>query len=284
MTVFFVADSIGKSFGPRQVLKSASVWAEPGRITALLGRNGCGKSTLLKIGAGLLEADQGAVHFAGRAYLRPRLRQLAARGLFYLPTRDLFSRRLSLRPQFEAIVWRFGGGDDGGRVDRVLEELEVEHLLDRRVVRVSGGERRRLEIAAAVIRRPTCLLADEPFSEIAPRDAEVIGQRLRRLADEGTAIIVSGHEVDQILRVADNVVWMVAGTTHGLGSAADARGHAQFRREYLGERADSYQLSDAGGVEAPPDAAGAVVNGKRIEMRRFDFASGSFATRRCRSA
>lgn len=230
MSAFYAADSIRKSFGQRVVLKSASVWAEPGRITALLGRNGCGKSTLLKIGAGLMGADQGVVHLNGKAYLRPRLRQLANQGLFYLPTRDLFSRRLTLRAQFEAIEWRFGGG----RVKSILEEIGVDHTLDRSVAHVSGGERRRLEVAAALIRRPTCLLADEPFSEIAPRDAEFIGAMLRRLADEGTAIVISGHEVEQILAVADSVVWMVAGTTHGLGSAEEARGHAQFRREYMG--------------------------------------------------
>lgn len=231
MTAYFAADSIGKSFGSRVVLKSASVWAAPGRITALLGRNGCGKSTLLKIGAGLLEADQGVVHFDGKAYLRPRLRRLASRGLFYLPSRDLFSRRLAVRAQLEAIEWRFGGG---GRKEEVLRELGVAEAIDRPVTRVSGGERRRLEVAAALIRKPTCLLADEPFSEIAPRDAELIGHALRRLAEEGTAIIVTGHEVPQILQVADDVVWMVAGTTHGLGSAVQAAQHAQFRREYLG--------------------------------------------------
>lgn len=77
----FAADSITKSFGSRSVLKAASIWASAGRITALLGRNGCGKSTLLKIGAGLLAADQGTVHFAGRVYLHPRLSQLAAEGM-----------------------------------------------------------------------------------------------------------------------------------------------------------------------------------------------------------
>lgn len=116
----FSADSIGKSFGGRTVLKAASVWAWEGRITGLLGRNGCGKSTLLRIGAGVVPADHGVVHLAGRAYPRPRLPALAARGLFYLPDRDSFSTRLTVREQIRAVEWRFGGSrtTDARNVDR----------------------------------------------------------------------------------------------------------------------------------------------------------------------
>ena len=92
----FAADSIGKSFGSRSILKAASVWARPGTISVLFGRNGCGKSTLLKVGAGLLRADHGVIQFDGRSYLRPGLSELAARGLFYLPDRDFLSRRLTV--------------------------------------------------------------------------------------------------------------------------------------------------------------------------------------------
>ena len=145
----FAADSIGKSFGSRTILKAASVWATAGTITVLFGRNGCGKSTLLKIGAGQLRADHGVVLFDGRAYLRPRLAELASRGLFYLPDRDLLSRRLTVREQIRAVEWRFGGS----RTAEVLERLGIGSLLDQTPVQLSGGERRRAEIAAAWIPR-----------------------------------------------------------------------------------------------------------------------------------
>src|SRR5687768_2968114 len=151
----FAADSIGKSFGSRTILKAASVWSRPGIITVLFGRNGCGKSTLLKIGAGQLRADHGVVQFDGRAYLRPRLHELASRGLFYLPDRDLLSRRLTVREQIRAVEWRFGASRTAG----ILELLDIGHLLDQTPVELSGGERRRAEIAAAWIRAPRCLLA-----------------------------------------------------------------------------------------------------------------------------
>lgn len=170
------------------------------------------------------------VLFDGRAYLRPRLSELAARGLFYLPDRDLLSRRLTVGAQIRALEWRFGGS----RIAEVLERLNIGHLLDQPPGQLSGGERRRAEIATAWIRAPRCLLADEPFAGINPTDAEVLAEALRGMARQGCAIVITGHEVRQLLDTADNIVWMAAGTTHGLGTPEEAARHEQFRREYLG--------------------------------------------------
>ena len=131
---------------------------------------------------------------------------------------------------WKRFVWRFG---DAG-ADRALATLRLEERLDQRPAELSGGERRRAELALAMMRRPRCLLADEPFAGINPSDGEVLAAALREMAREGCAIVVTGHEVPQLLALADSVVWMVAGTTHGLGSAAEAVSHSQFRREYLG--------------------------------------------------
>lgn len=226
----FAADSIGKSFGSRTILKAASVWARPGTISVLFGRNGCGKSTLLKVGAGLLRADHGVVQFDGRSYLRPRLSELASRGLFYLPDRDFLSRRLTVGEQIRAVEWRFGASRTAG----VVERLGIGGLMGQTPVQLSGGERRRVEIATALIRVPRCLLADEPFAGIDPADAEVLAGTLRSMAREGCAIVITGHEVRQLLDVADDIVWMAGGSTHGMGTPQKAMQHEQFRREYLG--------------------------------------------------
>jgi ABC-type lipopolysaccharide export system ATPase subunit len=93
---------------------------------------------------------------------------------------------------------------------------------------------RRAEVAVAVARNPVCLLADEPFAGIAPTDQARIARVLRRLRDRGCALVVTGHEVPEMLDIADEVVWMTAGTTHGLGTPAQAAASNQFRREYLG--------------------------------------------------
>lgn len=207
------------------------MWATEGRITALFGRNGCGKSTLLKIGVGLMRADQGAVHFAGRVYLRPRLPELARQGLFYLPDRNLLSRRLTLRQQIQAAEWHFGAE----RTSWIIERLELGPRLDHSSRQLSGGERRRAEVALAWIRAPRCLLADEPFAGIDPADRELIGEVLRELAGGGCAVVISGHEVPPLLAIADDVVWMTAGTTHGLGAPEAAVRNDQFQREYLGQ-------------------------------------------------
>jgi lipopolysaccharide export system ATP-binding protein len=230
MRPFFSADSIGKTFGSESVLKSASIWAEPGRITALFGRNGCGKTTLLKIGAGVMRADSGAVHLDGDCYLRPRLHRLAARGLFYLPQEHLLTAGWSIREHLQALKWCFGTEGSEG----VLAELGLVELVDQRPGDLSGGERRRAEMAIAWIRKPRCLLADEPFVGINPGAAETVAHALTSMARRGCAVVVTGHEVPQLMAIADEVVWMVAGTTHGIGTPRQAAEHGQFRREYLG--------------------------------------------------
>jgi lipopolysaccharide export system ATP-binding protein len=230
LDVLLSADCISKSFGAREVLKSASLRAHPGRISVLFGRNGCGKSTLLKIAAGVMQADQGVVGFAGQVFLRPRLHRLARAGLFYLPDRDLLAPHLSLRQHLAALAWHF-------RTDPatpVLARLGLLNVLDQPVAELSGGELRRAEVAVAVVRAPRCLLADEPFAGITPADADVLASVFRDLADRGCALILTGHEVPQLLAVADDVEWMIAGTTHHLGTAAQATAHDGFRKEYLG--------------------------------------------------
>jgi lipopolysaccharide export system ATP-binding protein len=229
--IIFRADSITKAFGSRQVLHSASLWARRGSIAALLGRNGSGKSTLMRIAAGLQAPDQGVVLFAGEAYCRARLDVLARSGLFYLPERGLLQRNLTVREHYDSVIRVFGGAD---RIAAAAALLRLEDLQDRRPDLLSGGERRRVELGLGLVRRPVCLLADEPFMGVAPRDAEVLVQAFRALAESGCAVIMSGHEVPLLLDHADEIIWLVAGTTHGLGTPAEARDTWEFRRDYLG--------------------------------------------------
>jgi ABC-type multidrug transport system ATPase subunit len=227
------ADCIGKRFGERKVLSAATVHAERGVVTALIGRNGCGKSTLLRIMAGLMAPDHGTVRFRGAVYTRTRLPRLARQGLFLLPAdRCTLARTLTLRQHLDALRRRFVLPPD----DNVLEALKITHLLDRAVGTYSGGERRRAELALAIVRAPGCLLADEPFLGITPADTEVFIAAFRALARRGTAVIVTGHEVPFILSVADTVTWLHAGSTRPLGTPDAAGRDWLFRREYLGIR------------------------------------------------
>jgi lipopolysaccharide export system ATP-binding protein len=224
------ADCVAKSFGSHRVLSSATLRAVPGQLRVLFGRNGIGKSTLLKIAAGRLAADGGTVHFAGRAYLAADLRHLAARGLFYLPDHDLLSRAFTVRRQLEMARRQF----DGRHVEEAADRLGIAGHLDKRPDALSGGERRRAELAMVLVRRPSCLLADEPYRGIAPRDAEDLTITFRALAAEGVGVVVTGHEVPTLLAAADHVSWCTSGTTYELGPPAEAARDDAFRREYLG--------------------------------------------------
>ena len=231
-TPLLVADSVGKSFGAKRVLSSASLRAVPGEVRVLFGRNGAGKSTLIKIAAGLIAADTGMVHFDGAPLLRPTLPWLARAGLFYLPDHDLLSSALTLEAQLRLCAAQFGLSDDSWRT--AARRTEVESMLDRRPTAFSGGELRRAELTLALARAPRVLIADEPFRGIAPVDHELLSTLFRAMAAEGCAVVVTGHEVETLLALADHVTWSTSGTTYELGSRERARGHEQFRREYAG--------------------------------------------------
>jgi len=225
------ADSVGKTFDGRAVLASAYFEARAGAVTALVGRNGTGKSTLMKIAAGWIRPDHGFVELGGRR-LTGRPAELARRGVFHLPVdRTILSRDFTLAQHLDAVEARFGGGDRAA----VLERLGVAHLATQRCGSLSGGEHRRAELSVAMVRRPKCLLADEPFRGLPPRDADTVSAALRGMAAAGCAVVVSGHEMGWVLNVADEVVWLRDGTTHALGARDDAVRDWRFQREYLGK-------------------------------------------------
>lgn len=220
------AESFGRRFRGRQVLKAASLWLHPHRITALMGSNGSGKSTLLRLITGRVRADYGVLHYAGKIYQAPHLPRLARDGLFYIPERGLLSPLLTLGQHVELFCPR---KEASGR----LAGLDLPPL-DRYGNQLSPGERIRASFALALLRGPRCILADEPFLGIAPLDAERISELMRLLRERGTALVVTGHETDIVLPLADDVVWLTAGTTHALGPPGTAILHTQFRREYFG--------------------------------------------------
>ena len=215
------------------MLSSCSLRAVAGELRVVLGRNGAGKSTLLKIAAGWIQPDAGHVHYDGEALLAARLPKLAERGLFYLPDHDLFSSAFPVRLQLDLFQRQFCGAD----VDGALESVGLAGLGRKDPSALSGGELRRAEIAAVMVRRPRCLLADEPFRGIAPKDADDLGHLFRALTENGTAVVLTGHEVPTLTGVADHITWCTAGTSYELGPPSVAMRHEGLRREYLGEAA-----------------------------------------------
>jgi ABC-type multidrug transport system ATPase subunit len=230
-----VADCIAKSFGQRRVLSAASLRAVPGQVRVLFGRNGIGKSTLMKIAVGLVQPDSGTVRYANGPLLRATLAVLAREGLFYLSDEELFSAAFSVRRQLGFLRARFNGAS----VAAAAARTGVGHVIDHRPYQLSGGERRRAELAAVLVRNPKCLIADEPYRGISPKDAESLSTIFRELAARGSAVVVSGHEVNTLLAVADHITWCTSGTTYEIGTPEQARVHEALRREYFGPRSTS---------------------------------------------
>ena len=230
MTYALEADCVGKAFGARRVLTSASLRARAGEVRAIFGRNGEGKSTLMRIAVGWLQPDSGIVRVGGTTYMRATLPLLATRGVFYLPDHDILAPTYDLRRQLALFERRFGGHP----ATVAARAVGVERLLDRRPATFSGGELRRAELALAVARRPAVLVADEPYRGITPVDHDELTRIFRALASDGCAVVVSGHEVPSLLAAADHVTWCTGGTTHELGAPARACQDEAFRRGYLG--------------------------------------------------
>ncbi len=228
-----VGESIGKLYGGRAVLTSAYLRAAAGRVTALVGRNGSGKTTLLKIAAGLTRPTHGHIRYDGTVSHSPRLWSLARRGLFFLSADSAFlSTSRPLREYLTAI-------DDRARATGHTPEPMPKDLRDRSqdsVRTLSTGERRLFELMLAERTFPRCVLADEPFRELSPQGIASASAILQRLKQRGCAIVVSGHDVNDILPLADEVIWVVAGTTHLLGSPAQALENWEFKRGFLGKR------------------------------------------------
>ena len=223
-------EGVGKSFGSTVALREASLHAEPGKITALMGRNGSGKTTLLGITAGAIRPDSGVIQIGEERRGRWSVAEAARRGVMYLPEARLVAPAYTVRAHFEALQAVFPDTDEASAV----EVTGIGHLLGQRCVELSGGERARVSLALSLARRPDVLLADEPLRGLTPIDQEHIGQRLRDLAAGGAAVVASGHDVSVLTRICDVIVWCVQGETHHLGDRDAALSHERFRQEYLG--------------------------------------------------
>ncbi|MES2523868.1 MAG: ATP-binding cassette domain-containing protein [Gemmatimonadota bacterium] len=223
-------DCVAKRFGGRTVLSSASLRAVPGRVTALVGRNGAGKSTLLRIATGTVAPDGGYVRLRGCTLERVSLSSIGRHGVFLLPDRDLLLPGLPVGAQIRGAAAVYGVPVDVGTI---AGTLGIAGCLDKRPATLSGGERRRAEVAVALARRPDVLIADEPLRGINPIDAGIILGALRALAQEGAAVVVTGHETPLLLPACDHVTWCNAGTTREFSSEAAAMNDFAFRRDYL---------------------------------------------------
>lgn len=230
MSAILIVDSVVKSYDGKPVLQGASLRAVPGELRALIGVTGSGKSTLMKIGAGVVMPDAGAVYFTGQTYKNMLPGHIADLGLFYIPDDNLLSNAWSVRAQLEMIRDRF----DGRKTEDAIAMVGIGQLADSIPSRLSAPQRRRAEVAAALVRRPRCVLVDDPYRGLESKDASDLTRLFRELAASGAAVIVSGYAVPELMAAADRVTWCTGGRTQEMGPPRSAALSPQFRRECLG--------------------------------------------------
>jgi ABC-type multidrug transport system ATPase subunit len=230
MSAVLIVDSVAKAYDGKPVLNGASLRAVPGELRALVGVRGSGKSTLMRIGAGIIAPDSGSVYFTGQTYQNMLPGHIASLGLFYIPDKNLLSNAWPVRVQLEMIREQF----DGGKSSDALELVGIAEHANKIPGSLTPAQRRRADIAAAIVRRPRCVLVDDPYRGIDSSDATDLTRLFRELAASGAAVVVSGSVVPELLASADRVTWCTGGKTQEMGPPRSAERSPQFRQECLG--------------------------------------------------
>lgn len=229
---------LAKSYGQRRVVDGVGVFVESGEVVGLLGPNGAGKTTTFHIIVGLTRPESGAVYLDDRELTGLPMHQRARCGISYLPQEPSIFRGLTVEENLLAILEQLPGMKRSARRERVEELLADFGLTERRRnlgEALSGGERRRAEIARALAPKPAFLLLDEPFAAIDPIAVSELQRIVRRLRDRGLGVLVTDHSVRETLRVTDRAYIIEDGRILFEGTPGELVASPEVRRAYLGE-------------------------------------------------
>lgn len=232
-----------KSYGSRKVVKSVSLSVDKGEVVGLLGPNGAGKTTSFYMIVGLLRADGGEILLDGQRIERLPIHRRARLGLGYLPQEASIFRKLTVEQNVRAVLElqktvdgrSLSETDIQRRLDELLQELRVDHLRQSPAPALSGGERRRVEIARALATNPRFILLDEPFAGIDPIAVLEIQQIIAFLKGKGIGVLITDHNVRETLGICDHAYIISDGTVLASGTTAEIIENADVRRVYLGE-------------------------------------------------
>ena len=226
-----------KRYGNRTVVNKVSYAVGQGEIVGLLGRNGAGKTTSFRITIGMIEPNGGKVLFNGEDIARLPMYKRAQRGIGYLSQEPSIFRHLSVQNNLLAILetMPYGRRERKKRAIELLEHFGLDHLAKQNAEDLSGGERRRLEIARALVTEPQLILLDEPFSGVDPIAVEGLQQEIIRLrAEHGIAILLTDHNVRETLSVTDRSYIIHEGQVIAEGQPRDLINDPKVREIYLG--------------------------------------------------
>jgi lipopolysaccharide export system ATP-binding protein len=231
-------DGLVKAFKKRTVVRGVSIALAPGEVVGLLGPNGAGKTTTFSMTVGLLRPDAGRVYFAGKDVTRFPMYRRAREGMAYLPQEASVFRQLSVRKNLRAVAEYLPGprAERLGRVDRLLEELNIAHLADSPAYTLSGGERRRTEIARALVTEPKVFLLDEPFAGIDPIAVADLQETVAALKHRGIGVLITDHNVRETLNIADRAYIISEGEVICAGTPQEIAADPTARKIYLGEK------------------------------------------------
>ncbi|WP_260155265.1 MULTISPECIES: LPS export ABC transporter ATP-binding protein [Brevundimonas] len=231
------ARHLARSFGKRQVVRDVSITVQRGEVAGLLGPNGAGKTTCFYMITGLIPADSGTITLDGEDLTPQPMYQRARMGLGYLAQEASIFRGMTVEENVRAVVELHKTGATAIReeTDRLLDELSVGHLKDAPAAALSGGERRRVEIARALAGDPAFMLLDEPFAGIDPLAIADIRQVIRYLAERGIGVLITDHNVRETLDIIDRAAIISAGEVLFEGTAAEIVANPDVRRVYLGD-------------------------------------------------
>ncbi len=238
-----VASGLKKSYGSRQVVKDVSLTVQKGEVVGLLGPNGAGKTTSFYMIVGLVRADAGEISIDGESIEHMPIHKRSRLGLSYLPQEASIFRKLTVEENVRAVLEL--QTDAAGkplradviaeRLDTLLQDLRVDHLRDSPAPALSGGERRRVEIARALATQPRFILLDEPFAGIDPIAVIEIQRIIGFLKSRGIGVLITDHNVRETLGICDHAFIISDGHVLATGTPSEIVNNADVRRVYLGE-------------------------------------------------
>jgi lipopolysaccharide export system ATP-binding protein len=233
-----IVSDIGKSFRGRAVVHNVSLRLNRGEVAGLLGPNGAGKTTCFYMIIGLIPADYGEIYLDGFQITHQPMFQRARMGLGYLPQETSIFRGMNVAENVMAVVELRESDRHKARtkVKELLEELRIDHLRDSPAGSLSGGERRRVEIARALASDPAFILLDEPFAGIDPMAIADIGEVINYLKGRGLGVLITDHNVRETLKITDRASIIHSGELLFEGTPEEVLSDPDVRRVYLGDR------------------------------------------------
>ena len=236
-TGWLVAHSLAKSFGKRVVVRDVSIAVRRGEAVGLLGPNGAGKTTVFTMIMGLVKPDAGSISLDGREITRLPLFQRGQLGIGYLPQEPSIFRGLSVRGNIMAVLENHvkGKAERRARLEALLEEFSIKHLATANALSLSGGERRRVEIARALAADPVFMLLDEPFAGVDPIAVGEVKGLVRQLTRRGIGVLITDHAVRETLGLVDRAYVIHGGKVMIQGRPETLSADPDARRVYLGE-------------------------------------------------